>query len=93
MKSLLEKILERRVKPSPNRKLSKEAIEEGEVLVAWVTGKIDSAEALSGLDVRTTSQIHQRAGTALRNLASAGYISITWNPDPDFSDDLPGDAQ
>jgi hypothetical protein len=79
MKTLLQKLLDRRGTPAPNSKLSREMIEDGEVLVAWVKGEVDSAEVLAVLDIKSTGQIHQRAGTTLRNLARGGYISITWN--------------
>lgn len=81
-KTLLEKIMEARIKRSPIQSLSPEAMEEGEVLIAWVCGDIDTAEATKVLGVKSNSQIYQRAGTAMRNLAREGHISIIWNAVP-----------
>jgi len=78
-KSLLQKIKDKRAKEHPSGDLSQELLEEYEVLLAWVEGDVDSAEAASALNV-STGQLHQKAGTAMRNLRRSGYITVTWNP-------------
>lgn len=77
--TLLEKIISARESHSPLHKLSKELFEEGQVLVAWIQGEVDTDEACRALGITTKSQIHQKAGTSLRNLAKHRYISIQWH--------------
>lgn len=78
-KRMLDKILSARTKEHPNESLADEYIEECEVIIAWLDGVIDSSEAGAAFGC-STSQLHQKAGTALRNLRRAGYITISWNP-------------
>jgi hypothetical protein len=77
--TLLEKILERRVSAFPIENLSDESRDEAEVIIAWILGKVDSSEACAGLKIKSTSQIATRAGTVMRNLGRAQFISIVWN--------------
>lgn len=79
-KTLLEKLLERRSKAVPSERLTPQTIQEGEVLVEWVRGKVDTTEAASALGCSHTSAVSQKAGSLLRTLASEGYITIAWNP-------------
>jgi hypothetical protein len=78
-KTLLEKLLERRAKRLPNETISQDEIEQGQIFVAWVEGIIDSSEVCAALDIKSTGQICQKAGTMLRNLCRGRYITITWN--------------
>lgn len=78
-KTLLQRIIDQRTKPLPNQRLSQDALEEAEVYVQWVLGKLDTREVTAALNIKYNGAIHQKAGTALRNLAMGGYISITWN--------------
>jgi hypothetical protein len=78
--TLLEKVLAARKKEFPNEKLSKEFIEEAEVLIAWLNGEVDTNEAAKALGINHTSAVPQKTGTILRILRQGGYITITWNP-------------
>ena len=84
--TLLEKIYKVREKKANNESLTPQTIQEGEVAVAWIEGKIDSTEAAAALGSKHTSAMAQKAGTLLRILATNGYIAITWIPAP--SDDV-----
>jgi predicted PP-loop superfamily ATPase len=77
--TLLQRILESREQNRPLMEWSRQSIEEAEVVVAWLQGKVDSAEACKALGINSTSQIHQKCGTVLRNLCKDRYITITWN--------------
>lgn len=76
--TMLEKILERRVKPAGNGSMTPAMLEIGEVLVAWAEGKIETDEARAAIGHKSNGQVAQSAGTAFRNLLRGGYITVTW---------------
>jgi hypothetical protein len=78
-KTLLQKIIESRTHAIPDNSFSAQNLEAAEVLVAWVKAEVDSAEVVAATDITSTSAVAQKAGTTLRNLYRAGYISISWN--------------
>lgn len=79
-KTLLQKIMERRVRPRGDHSLSQTMLEASEVCVAWAEGKIDTDEARLALGHKSNGQVAQSTGTAIKNLCHGRYITITWNP-------------
>jgi hypothetical protein len=78
-KTLLEKLLDAKAQQKALVGcISQEMLEEYEVAIAWAEGKIESGEAASVLGISQSGAMAQKAGTALRNLISSGYISLTW---------------
>jgi hypothetical protein len=74
--SLLEKA--HKLSCVPDRHISPEYRQEAEVYIAWIMGEIDLAAACEVLNLPHSSAIAQQAAIVLRNVATAGLISITW---------------
>ncbi len=66
----------------PQYALSKNSIEEAELMIAWVMGEVDNHQVAKVLGIKAVNSVPTKVGPSLREMAKFGRLNLSIKPAP-----------